>query len=83
MRSALALASAGRIEHACSLLEGNLAAVERVDSATIRTDLRRVAAVLNRHRRHRTVRAVLPDLHHVMRPSPAEGGAVLECLPSS
>lgn len=73
VRGAVALAAAGRIEQACRLLEGILAEAEQVDSATIRTDLRRVAAVLNRHRRYSLVRAVLPDLHHALRSHWIEG----------
>lgn len=67
VRGALAYAEAGAVEHACSLLENELAALERIDSATIRTDLERLAAALNRHRALPAVVGLLPDLHHIIR----------------
>lgn len=67
VRGALAHALAGQAEHACELLDTHLTTAERTDSATIRTDLRRLTAVLTRHRRHPPVRAILPEIHHVLR----------------
>jgi len=73
MRGALAHAGAGQVELSCALLHRHLLDLERLDSATIRTDLRRLAAMLIRRRSHPAVRAALPDLHHVIRPVRGEG----------
>lgn len=67
VRGALAHAGAGAVEHACSLMARELPLLERLESATIRTDLERFAAVLNRHRAVPEVLALLPDLHQVIR----------------
>ena len=67
-RGAMALAGAGEIGPACGLLSGLLADAARVDSATIRADLRRTVTILNRHRGDPQVRALLPDLHNLLRP---------------
>ncbi|MEU2720930.1 helix-turn-helix domain-containing protein [Streptomyces smyrnaeus] len=49
MRRALAHATAGEIDHACALLEALTEATDAVASATVATDLRRLAHVLRRH----------------------------------
>lgn len=48
VRRALAHAAAGEVEHACGIAESLLSGVGAVASATIRTDLRRLAKVLSR-----------------------------------
>ncbi|RJQ80446.1 XRE family transcriptional regulator [Pseudonocardiaceae bacterium YIM PH 21723] len=55
-RQALAHASAGEVDHACGLAHGVLNSAEVVDSATIRTDLRRLARTLARWHNHGEVR---------------------------
>ncbi|MFI8852904.1 helix-turn-helix domain-containing protein [Streptomyces sp. 891-h] len=49
IRRALAHATAGEIDHACALVQSLIAATDAVASATITTDLRRLAHVLRRH----------------------------------
>ncbi|RCG27746.1 XRE family transcriptional regulator [Streptomyces diacarni] len=49
IRRALAHAAAGEVDHACALVQTLTAATDSVASATIRTDLRRLAHVLRRH----------------------------------
>jgi transcriptional regulator with XRE-family HTH domain len=61
-RYALALASAGELDHACAVTGPLLDAVARVDSATVRTDLRQLARTLNRWHTHPAVREVMPGL---------------------
>ncbi|MEU3324990.1 helix-turn-helix transcriptional regulator [Streptomyces albus] len=56
VRRALAHAQAGEIEHACTLTERLLDTVDTVGSATVRTDLRRLARVLARHPSVKSVR---------------------------
>lgn len=62
VRRALAHAAAGEIDHACALTRGLLGTVGLVRSATITTDLRRLARTLTRYRAHRAVRDLSPDL---------------------
>ncbi|MFI7245753.1 helix-turn-helix domain-containing protein [Streptomyces qinglanensis] len=49
VRRALAHAAAGEIDHACALVQALTAATDAVASATITTDLRRLAITLRRH----------------------------------
>lgn len=62
VRRALAYASAGEIDHACALTEPLLDSVAAVRSATVTTDLRRLARVLARHADHTAVRRLGPRL---------------------
>ncbi|MFE7317675.1 helix-turn-helix domain-containing protein [Streptomyces sp. NPDC057555] len=62
VRRALAHAAAGEIEHACSLTRELLGAVTLLNSATITTDLRRLARTLTRYGTHHAVRELSPDL---------------------
>ncbi|MFE6281130.1 helix-turn-helix domain-containing protein [Streptomyces sp. NPDC057877] len=62
VRRALAYASAGEIDHACELAAPLLDRVEAVGSATVTTDLRRLARVLARHANHPSVRRLGPRL---------------------
>ncbi|WP_306820078.1 hypothetical protein [Streptomyces sp. DSM 40750] len=62
VRRALAYASAGEIDHACALTTPLLDGVAAVRSATVTTDLRRLARVLARHSDHPSVRQLGPRL---------------------
>ncbi|MFC8065918.1 helix-turn-helix domain-containing protein [Streptomyces sp. NPDC057293] len=62
VRRALAYASAGEIDHACALVAPLLDSVEAVRSATVTTDLRRLARVLARHSDHPEVRRLGPRM---------------------
>jgi hypothetical protein len=66
VRLALTHASSGDLDQACAVTGGVLDAAERVDSATIRLDLRDLARALNRWRSHRAVREVLPRLTAIL-----------------
>lgn len=62
VRRALAHAAAGEVEHACEIAESLLGGVGLVGSATIRTDVRRLARTLSRFRATRSVRELSPQL---------------------
>ena len=62
VRQALAHAAAGHVEHACALTDQLLAITDVVSSATITTDLRRLARVLSRWHRNVSVRDLYPAL---------------------
>jgi len=62
VRRALAHAAAGEVEHACEITELLLGGVGMVGSATIRTDVRRLARTLSRFRTTRSVRELSPQL---------------------
>ncbi|WP_349017409.1 transcriptional regulator [Streptomyces cavernicola] len=70
VRRALAHAAAGEIEHACAVVRPLLPAVQAVDSATIRLDLRRLSRTLTRYRKHPSVVDVSPDLTAALHPAP-------------
>nr|MDT0657923.1 helix-turn-helix transcriptional regulator [Micromonospora sp. DSM 115978] len=61
-RLALTLAGQREIEEACAVAEPVLAMLPRLDSATIRSDLRDLARTLNRWHRHSRVREIMPLL---------------------
>ncbi|HEX4704117.1 MAG TPA: helix-turn-helix transcriptional regulator [Pseudonocardiaceae bacterium] len=61
-RLAMAHAAVGNLDHACALTDDVLVAVELVDSATIRLDLRRLARALTRWRTHQPVRELQPRI---------------------
>lgn len=67
VREALALTGAGETDEACTLIRGVLPSVLRVDSATIRADLRRLVVQARRHRHRSAVRDLIPDLHAAIR----------------
>ncbi|MFC7824353.1 helix-turn-helix domain-containing protein [Streptomyces sp. NPDC057375] len=69
VRRALAYASAGEIDHACDLAAPLLDGAEAVGSATVTTDLRRLARALARHANHSSVRRLGPRLGTLSRPS--------------
>jgi hypothetical protein len=62
VRQSLAHAAAGQIEHACELAGPLLAITDVVSSATIATDLRRLARVLSRFHNNASVRELYPAL---------------------
>jgi hypothetical protein len=65
-RRSLAYALAGEIDQSCLTLAETLDDVARVDSATVRMDLRDLARTLGRWRGHRTVREIHPSLSRVL-----------------
>ncbi|MFD3419921.1 helix-turn-helix domain-containing protein [Streptomyces decoyicus] len=69
VRRALAHVGAGQVDHACALVRGLLGTAGLVGSATIATDLRRVARALSRYRTHRAVRELTPDLTRALHPA--------------
>ncbi|WP_424921861.1 helix-turn-helix domain-containing protein [Streptomyces sp. wa1] len=68
IRRALAYASDGEIDHACAVTEPLLVGVATVRSATVTTDLRRLARLLARHPTHAAVRRLAPRLGTLTRP---------------
>jgi hypothetical protein len=66
VRRSLAHALAGEIDQSCLTMAGTLDDVARVDSATVRMDLRDLARTLGRWRGHRTVREIHPSLSRVL-----------------
>jgi hypothetical protein len=61
-RLALSLTCAGELDEACALLESVLPLAPLVDSATLRTDLRRLNTRLRRWHNHTAVRQIWPTL---------------------
>ncbi|MER0484435.1 helix-turn-helix transcriptional regulator [Streptomyces sp. Edi2] len=71
VRRALAYATDGEIDHACTLTEPLLDGVAAVRSATVTLDLRRLARVLARHSDHAGVRQLCPRLGTLSRSTPS------------
>ncbi|MFD3547752.1 helix-turn-helix domain-containing protein [Streptomyces sp. NPDC058655] len=71
VRRALAYASDGQISHASALTAPLLDGVAAVRSATVTTDLQRLARLLARHRNHPAVRRLAPRLGTLTRPFPS------------
>ncbi|WP_329283503.1 helix-turn-helix domain-containing protein [Streptomyces sp. NBC_01451] len=69
VRRALAYASAGEIDHACALTASLLDGVAAVRSATVTTDLQRLARILARHANLPSVRQLGPRLGTLSRSS--------------
>ena len=67
IRQALAHCAAGDLDRACELASRLLPDAERVDSATIRLDLRRLAHSLNRWHSYPPVRELYPRLTAALR----------------
>ncbi|ANZ39134.1 transcriptional regulator [Lentzea guizhouensis] len=65
-RRSLAHALAGEVDESCRTLTAALADAEQVDSATIRTDLSRLARTLGRWHDHDAVHEVYPHLKRVL-----------------
>ena len=68
VKQSIALLGLGDIDRACDLLNSVLPSIARVDSATIRCDMRRLLSGFNRHRRHPRAASALPNIHNVLRP---------------
>lgn len=71
VRRALAYATDGEIDHACTLTEPLLDGMAAVRSATVTLDLRRLARVLARHSDHASVRRLSPRLGTLSRFNPS------------
>ena len=67
VRRALAYAAAGDVDHACHLTDGLLDSAITLSSATVATDLSRLAWTLSRHPRNASVRNVAPKLGTALR----------------
>jgi DNA-binding XRE family transcriptional regulator len=65
-RRALAYALTGEIDQSCLALAETVDDAARVDSATVRMDLRDLARTLGRWRGHHTVREIYPSLSRVL-----------------
>jgi Helix-turn-helix domain len=70
IRCALAYAASGEIERACELTKALLGNAQELSSATIRTDLARLARALNRWAGHLPVRELQPELASALWPVP-------------
>lgn len=68
VKQSMALLGSGDIDRACDVLSSMLPSIARVDSATIRCDLRRLLNGFNRRRSHPRAEAALPNIHNVLRP---------------
>ncbi|MET8473773.1 helix-turn-helix transcriptional regulator [Streptomyces sp. NPDC006422] len=69
VRRALAHAMAGEPEHACAVARPLLPAARAADSATVRSDLRRLSRTLARFRSCVEVRRLVPDLTAALQPT--------------
>ncbi|MFJ5261105.1 helix-turn-helix domain-containing protein [Streptomyces sp. NPDC088387] len=67
-RRSLAHAASGEVEHACSIASELLGVMPAVPSATVNSDLRRLARELTRFRSSRAVRDLQPALARVLAP---------------
>jgi hypothetical protein len=67
VRRALAHAAAGDVDHACHLTGELLDSAITLGSATVATDLRKLARTLSRHPRNASVRDVAPKLGTALR----------------
>ncbi|MEV7168794.1 helix-turn-helix transcriptional regulator [Streptomyces sp. NPDC093224] len=69
-RRALALAASGEVEHACSVAGELLTLMPAVPSATVNSDVRRLARELSRFQSSPTVRDLQPALARALAPAP-------------
>ncbi|MFB6693405.1 helix-turn-helix domain-containing protein [Streptomyces virginiae] len=69
-RRALALAASGEVEHACSVAGELLTVMPAVPSATVNSDVRRLARELSRFQSSPTVRDLQPALARALAPVP-------------
>lgn len=67
VRLARAQADAGDIDSACARITGLLGDLRRIDSATVRVDVRHLAVSLSRHSSDPLVRELRPELGDVLR----------------
>jgi hypothetical protein len=68
VRQALAHAAAGDVDHACALAQSMIGQVATIGSATILTDVRRLATTLRRWHRNTAVSALGPALAAALHP---------------
>jgi transcriptional regulator with XRE-family HTH domain len=68
VKQSLALLGSGDIDRACNVLDSVLPSIARVDSATIRCDMRRLLNGFNRRRSRPRAASALPNIHNVLRP---------------
>ncbi|WP_210719371.1 helix-turn-helix domain-containing protein [Streptomyces galbus] len=68
-RRSLAHAASGEVEHACAIAGGLLEVMPAVPSATVNSDIRRLARELSRFRSSRAVRDLQPALARVLAPA--------------
>lgn len=68
-RRSLAHAASGEVEHACAIAEELLGMMPAVPSATVNSDVRRLARELSRFRGNRAVRDLQPALARVLAPA--------------
>lgn len=69
-RRSLAHAASGEVEHACAIAGELLGVMPAVPSATVNSDVRRLARELSRFRSSRAVRDLQPALARVLAPAP-------------
>jgi hypothetical protein len=67
VRRALAHAAAGEVDHACQLSGALLDDAITIGSATVATDLRKLARTLSRHPRNASMRCLAPKLGTALR----------------
>ena len=67
VKHSLALLGSGDVERASEVLDSVLPSIARVDSATIRWDMRRLLNEFNRRRSHPRAALALPNIHNVLR----------------
>jgi transcriptional regulator with XRE-family HTH domain len=68
VKQSMALLGSGDIDRACYVLDSVLPSIVRVDSATIRSDMRRLLNGFNRRRSHPRAAAAIPNIHNILRP---------------
>ncbi|MGC4944595.1 helix-turn-helix domain-containing protein [Streptomyces sp. DT224] len=68
-RRSLAHAAAGEVEHACAIAGELLGVMPAIPSATVNTDVRRLARELSRFRSNRSVRDLQPALARALVPT--------------
>jgi len=68
-RRSLAHAASGEVEHACTIAGDLLGVLPAVPSATVNSDVRRLARELSRFRSSRAVRDLQPALARVLAPA--------------
>ncbi|MFI8926206.1 helix-turn-helix domain-containing protein [Streptomyces sp. NPDC053474] len=69
LRRSLAHAASGEVEHACTIASEFLGVMPTVPSATVNSDIRRLARELSRFRSSRAVRDLQPALARVLAPA--------------
>lgn len=67
VRYSLALVAAGEVDHACTMVDRLVDPIVSTDSATVRTDLRRLAQELTRRHTRTAVKEIMPRLIGALR----------------